>query len=75
MKAGDLTVGIMMACLGLIGLYAAAGALDLEMSIFGWSLAGFAVVFIFGLIKHHYDEVDAAHAAARLVAGGGAGHE
>jgi hypothetical protein len=75
MKAGDLIVGILMACLGLIGLYAAAGALDLEMSIFGWSLAGFAAVFIFGLVKHHYDEVDAAHAAARHAAGGGAGHE
>ncbi len=75
MKASDLIIGVLMACLGLIGLYAAAGALDIEMSIFGWSLAGFAAVFIVGLIKRHYDEVDAAIAVARHGAAGGAGDE
>ena len=66
MKASELIVGVLMACLGLIGLYAAAFALDIEMSIFGWSLTGFAAVFVMGLVKRHYDEADAArHGAAK----------
>ena len=68
----DMIIGVLVACLGLIGLFAAAGALDIEMSIFGWSMAGFALVFITGLIKRHYDDVDAAHHAP---AAGAAAHE
>jgi hypothetical protein len=75
MKASDVVIGVLMACLGLIGLYAAAGALDIEMSIFGWSLTVFAAVFVVGLIKRHYDEADAALAAARHGSGVGSGHE
>lgn len=75
MQASDLLIGVLMACLGLIGLYAAAGALDLEMTIFGWSLAGFASAFIVGQIKRHYDEVDAARAAAHANASAGARDE
>ena len=52
---GDLFVGIMTAVLGLIGLILASGAADDEIYVFGLSLAGFAVVFIFGLIRRHYD--------------------
>ncbi|MDE2335618.1 MAG: hypothetical protein KGK10_13890 [Rhodospirillales bacterium] len=63
----DVIIGVLVACLGLIGLFAAAGALDIEMSIFGWSMAGFALVFILGLIKRHYDEIDAARHAPQAV--------
>ena len=57
-------VGIMMTAFGLLGLVLAAGARDDEMSIFGWSLSGFAAVFIAGLVRAHYDAVDAAKARA-----------
>lgn len=71
MRASDLIIGVLMACLGLIGLFAAAGAFDIEMSIFGWALVAFAAAFIMGLVKRHFDETD----AARHAAAGGAGHE
>jgi hypothetical protein len=67
-SAGDLIVGVMMAVFGLIGLFLAAGAADVEMYIFGLGLSGFAVCFDFGLIKRHYDRRDAAQAAARELA-------
>jgi hypothetical protein len=35
------------------------------MAVFGASLAAFAVIFIFGLIKSHYDRIDAARARAQ----------
>jgi hypothetical protein len=63
--ASDLVVGVMMAAFGLIGLFLAAGAADAEMSVFGLSLAGFAVCFIFGQIKHHYDTLDHARATVK----------
>ena len=43
----------------LIGLILASGANDEEMYVFGLSLAGFAVVFVFGLIRRHFDKADA----------------
>ncbi len=62
---GDFIVGVMMAVFGLIGLFLAAGAADDEMYVFGISLLIFAVVFVFGLIKQHYDRLDAARARVR----------
>ena len=64
-NVSDLVVGLMMAVFGLIGLFLVAGAADVEMYIFGLALSGFAVCFDFGLIKRHYDQRDAAQAAAR----------
>ncbi|HQT77580.1 MAG TPA: hypothetical protein PLD10_11065 [Rhodopila sp.] len=61
----NLIVGLMMAVFGLIGLFLVAGAADDEMYIFGLALTAFAVLFDFGLIKHHYDERDRIRAAAR----------
>ena len=52
--------GVLVAVLGLVGLFLAAGALDDEISIFGFGLAGFAVVFDLGLIRAHFDRRDAA---------------
>lgn len=64
----SVVVGVLMAVLGLVGLFMAAGALDDEIFIFGLSLAGFAVVFLFGLVKAHYDARDAERAAVREAA-------
>jgi len=59
----DVVVGVLVTVLGLIGLFMAAGALDDEIYIFGLSLAGFAALFVFGLVKGHYDRADAARRA------------
>lgn len=57
-EASDLIVGIMVSVLGLLGLILAAGATDNEIYVFGLSLAGFAVVFVLGLIRRHYDKAE-----------------
>ncbi len=62
-KKGDLIVGIVTGIFGLVGLVLAAYAQDVEIYIFGLSLVGFAVLFIFGLVKRFYDEKDVAHGA------------
>ena len=63
--ASDFIVGLLMAAFGLTGLILASGAHDNEMYLFGLSLFCWAVAFVFGLIRRHYDRVDAALAAAR----------
>ncbi len=52
-ETGDVVVGLMVAALGLLGLFLAAGAWDEEMYLFGLSLAGFAVLFDFGLLRRY----------------------
>ena len=65
-QTGDLAVGLLVLALGLTGLVLASGALDDAMYVFGLSLAGFAVVFDLGLVKRHFDRLDAArHATPR----------
>ncbi|HET6184299.1 MAG TPA: hypothetical protein VFA03_11985 [Acetobacteraceae bacterium] len=64
-KPSDLAVGLMWVVFGLAGLFLAAGARDNEMYVFGLSLAGLAVAFDAGLIRRHFNEVDAAAARAR----------
>lgn len=64
-ETGDVVVGLMVAALGLLGLLLAARAWDNEMYLFGLVLAGFAVVFDFGILRRHYDRSDAARAAAQ----------
>jgi 1,4-dihydroxy-2-naphthoate octaprenyltransferase len=60
-NVGDISVGVAVGLLGLIGLFMASRALDIEIYIFGLSLGIFAVVFIFGLVRRYCDERDAAH--------------
>ena len=55
----DLIVGLVMTVLGVTGLFLASGALDGEMYLFGLSLAGFAAVFVLGLIRRHFDRLEA----------------
>jgi len=52
-------VGALVAVFGLVGLIMASGAYDIEIFIFGLSLAGFALVFDIGLIRRHFDRQDA----------------
>ncbi len=67
-EVSDIVVGIIMLILGGTGLFMASGALDNEIYIFGLSLAGFAAIFEFGLIRAYFDRKDAARHA------GGGGH-
>jgi len=60
----DLVVGLLMAVLGLVGLFLAAGAVDDEIYIFGLGLAGLAVLFDIGIVKAHFDRREAASRAA-----------
>jgi hypothetical protein len=59
-QTSDLVVGLLVLVLGLVGLVMASGALDDAMHVFGLSLAGFAVVFDIGLVRRHFDRLDAA---------------
>ncbi len=58
-EPSDLIVGLLMAALGLIGLILASGAMDDGMYVFGLSLFGFACVFEFGLLRRHFDRLEA----------------
>lgn len=60
-NVGDLIVGLMIAVFGIVGLFLVSGAMDAEMNVFGLSLTAFTVCFDFGLIKRHFDQVDAIH--------------
>ncbi len=58
-ETSDVIVGVMMLIFGLVGLTLASGAADDEMYVFGLSLVGFAAIFGGGLIKRHFDKVEA----------------
>ena len=47
--------------LALLGLFAAAAAKDIGMSIFGFGLIGLGVLCIFHTIKSHFDQAEAGH--------------
>jgi hypothetical protein len=63
-EPSDLIVGLLMAALGLIGLILAAGAQDDEMFVFGFALFGFACAFVLGLVRRHFDRLEAARPAS-----------
>jgi hypothetical protein len=50
--------GIVAALFGLIGAVLAAGAWDDGMLTFGIGLVAFAVIYIFWLVKDHFDQTD-----------------
>ncbi len=64
-ETSEFLTGGFVAVLGLIGLLLASGALDDEMYLFGFSLAGFALAFNAMLIRRHHNRVDAARALAK----------
>jgi len=45
--------------LALLGLFTAAAAQDIGMSIFGFGLIGCGVLCIFHTIKSHFDQAEA----------------
>ena len=47
--------------LALLGLFAAAKAQDIGMSIFGFGLIGLGVLCIFHTIKSHFDQAEGQH--------------
>ena len=63
-EPSDLIMGLLMTVFGVTGLFLASGAFDNEMYVFGLSLAVFAAVFDIGLIRRHFDRLDAAQKAA-----------
>ena len=48
-------IGALVSGLGLLGLVLASNALDTGMYHFGFALFGFAVLYVFWLIKTHFD--------------------
>ncbi len=52
----DIVLGTLVTLLGLLGVFLAGNALDAGMETFGLGLAGFAVLYVFWLIKTHFDE-------------------
>jgi len=64
-EPSDLIIGLMMAGFGLLGLILASGAMDDGMYVFGLSLFGFACVFVLGLLRRHFDRLDAIRVESR----------
>lgn len=52
---------VFYALLALIGLFLAAAALDVGISIFAWGLILFGVLNAYRTIGAHFDEVGRAH--------------
>jgi hypothetical protein len=49
-------IGAAVSGFGVLGLVLASGALDTGMYHFGLALFGFSVLYVFWLIKSHFDE-------------------
>ncbi len=52
-------IGTLMSILGLLGLILAANAIDAGMLHFGFALFGFAIFYVFWLIKKYFDGLEA----------------
>jgi hypothetical protein len=57
-------LGILAGFFALLGAVLAAGAIDTGMFTFGLGLAGFGVLFVFWLIKDHFDAAERSRAAS-----------
>ena len=60
-------LGILAGFFALLGAILAAGAIDTGMFTFGMGLVGFGVLFVFWLIKDHFDAIEKSQ-APRFVA-------
>ena len=56
-------LGILAGFFALLGAVLAAGAIDTGMFTFGIGLVAFGVLFIFWLIKDHFDAIEKIGAA------------
>ena len=54
-----VVIGSLVSLLGLCGLILAGGAIDTGMYHFGFALFGFALLYVFWLIKKHFDNAEA----------------
>ncbi len=54
-EVSGLIIATIMTLMAVAGLFLWAKSLDLGMSVFGFSLMVFGVLFDFWLIKHHFD--------------------
>ena len=52
---GRVTMSVFAGLLGLLGLFLASRAVDTGFYLFGLALAGFAILYIFTMIKLTYD--------------------
>jgi len=52
--------GVLAAVVALIGLFLAGLARDLGMSLFGWGLLVFGVLYTYWSIKRHFDKQEQA---------------
>lgn len=53
-----LVIGSLVSILGLLGLFLASHAIDTGMYHFGFALFGFALFYVFWLIKTHFDAIE-----------------
>ncbi|MEJ0015250.1 MAG: hypothetical protein WDN25_01555 [Acetobacteraceae bacterium] len=58
-EPSDVIVGLLTSVFGLTGLILASGAMDDAMYVFGLSLFVFACVFDLGLLRRHFDRLEA----------------
>jgi hypothetical protein len=56
---GKWIAGGIVSLIGMVGLFLAANAVDRGIYVFGLALAGFAVIYVFALIRRAFDERDA----------------
>ncbi|MBW6396834.1 hypothetical protein KPL78_03195 [Roseomonas sp. HJA6] len=58
MTGGRVFFFILYGVLALLGLFMAAAARDVGITIFGWGLVLFGVLNVFNSIKTYYDELE-----------------
>ena len=54
-RVSSWVMGVFVGVLGLVGLVLAAGAHDVPIYGFGLAVFGFAILFVFFLIKRSFD--------------------
>ncbi len=59
MNLGSIAMLVALGVIALVGLFAAAHAADIAMTIFGGVLTLFGVLLSFWFLKRHFDEEDA----------------
>ena len=62
-----VVIGILVSILGLLGLILASNAIDAGMYHFGFALFGFAVLYVFWLIKTAFDSSDRARQSSARI--------
>ena len=65
MNASQVFFLVLYCVLALIGLFMAGVAVDFPITLFGLSLVGFGLLCALGIIRRHYDALDAARHHAR----------